>query len=87
MSLSPINQRRIQQFKANKRGYWSAIIFAILFMLSLFAEFIANDKPFVVMYDGEIHLPVFNGYPETAFGGEFQTEADYRDPIRCGKDR
>jgi len=85
MSLSPINQRRIQQFKANKRGYWSAIIFAILFMLSLFAEFIANDKPFVVMYDGEIHLPVFNGYPETAFGGEFQTEADYRDPFVAEK--
>lgn len=85
MSLSPIKQRRIQQFKANKRGYWSAIIFAVLFMLSLFAEFIANDKPFVVMYDGEIHLPVFTGYPETAFGGEFPTEADYRDPFVAEK--
>jgi len=80
MTLSPINRRRIQTFKANRRGYWSAVAFAVLFVLSLFAEFIANDKPFMVMYDGAVHMPVFNAYPETAFGGEFPTEADYRDP-------
>ena len=80
MSLSAINRRRIATFKANRRGYYSAILFAILFLLSLFAELIANDKPFLVVYDGEIHMPVFKAYPETAFGGEFETEADYRDP-------
>lgn len=81
MTLSPINQRRVAQFKANRRGYWSAIVFAILFVLSLFAEFIANDKPFLVSYDGGYYMPVFNAYPETAFGGEFPTEADYKDPF------
>ena len=81
MSLSPINQRRLAQFKANRRGYWSAILFSILFVLSLFAELIANDKPFLVVYDGEVFTPAFTAYPETAFGGEFETEADYRDPF------
>lgn len=85
MTISPINRRRIQTFKANRRGYWSAVLFAILFFVSLFAEFVANDKPFVVVYDGAVHLPVFKGYPETAFGGEFPTEADYRDPYVAEK--
>ncbi len=85
MTLSPINRRRIATFRANKRGYWAALVFAVLFMASLFAEFIANDKPFIVMYDGAIHMPVFKAYPETAFGGEFLTEADYRDPVVAGK--
>ncbi len=85
MTLSPINRRRLATFRANRRGYWSAVVFAVLFGLSLFAEFIANDKPFVVVYDGEIHMPVFKAYPETVFGGEFPTEADYRDPYVAEK--
>ncbi|MEM7424888.1 MAG: ABC transporter permease [Pseudomonadota bacterium] len=79
--LSPINQRRWSNFRANKRGYWSLWIFLVLFVLSLFAEFIANDKPLLVKYDGGYYTPVFNTYPETVFGGEFETEADYRDPF------
>ena len=78
--ISPINARRWQNFKANKRGYWSLWIFLVLFIISLFAEFIANDKPFLVKYDGGYYMPIFVTYPETTFGGEFATEADYRDP-------
>jgi len=78
---SPINKRRWQNFKANRRGYWSMWFFLILFLVSLFAEFIANDKPLLVRFDGAFYAPVFVSYPETAFGGEFQTEADYRDPF------
>jgi microcin C transport system permease protein len=79
-SLSPINQRRWQNFKANRRGYWSLWIFLVLFIASLLAEFIANDKPFLIRHDGRYYFPVFVTYPETAFGGEFETAADYRDP-------
>jgi len=79
-ALSPINRRRWRNFRANRRGYWSLWIFLALFFLSLFAEFIANDKPLLVTFRGESYFPVFVSYPETAFGGEFQTEADYRDP-------
>lgn len=79
--LSPINQRRWINFKANKRGYWSLWIFITLFALSLFAEFIANDKPLLVTFQGDLYTPVFTQYPETTFGGDFQTEADYRDPF------
>jgi microcin C transport system permease protein len=78
--FSPINRRRWQNFKANRRGYWSFWIFLVLFVLSLFAEFIANDKPLYVRYDGKSYFPVFFSYPETTFGGDFQTGADYRDP-------
>ncbi len=82
--LSPLNQRRWRNFTANRRAYWSLIIFGTLFVLSLFAEFIANDKPLLVSYRGELHTPVFNFYPETAFGGDFRTEAVYRDvEVRC----
>ncbi|MCM2562768.1 ABC transporter permease [Lutimaribacter sp. EGI FJ00015] len=81
MALSPLNQRRWRNFRRNKRAFWSLILFSILFGLSLFAEFIANDKPILVQYRGEIHAPIFRFYPETAFGGDFQTEADYRDPV------
>lgn len=80
LRLSPLNRRRLENFKANRRGYWSLWIFLALFTVSLFAEFIANDKPLVVRYDGEWYFPVVKFYPETAFGGEFRTEADYRDP-------
>jgi microcin C transport system permease protein len=79
-SLSPINRRRWQNFRRNRRGWWSFWIFLVLFMASLFAEFIANDKPFLVSYQGHWYYPVFARYPETTFGGDFETEADYRDP-------
>ena len=78
--LSPINRRRWENFKANRRGYWSLWMFLILFVVSLFAEFIANDKPFLVLYDGGAYFPALKSYPETTFGGDFETEADYRDP-------
>jgi microcin C transport system permease protein len=78
--LSPINKRRWRNFKANRRGYWSLWLFAALFFVSLFAEFIANDKPFLVKYAGHYYFPALFTYPETAFGGEFETAADYRDP-------
>jgi microcin C transport system permease protein len=80
-TLSPINRRRWDNFRANRRGFYSLWIFLFLFVLTLFAEFIANDKPFLVSYDGGLYSPVFTTYPETTFGGEFQTEADYRDPF------
>jgi len=76
---SPLNQRRWQNFLANRRGFYSLILFALLFFFSLFAEFIANDKPAVVYYDQEVYFPIFEVYPETTFGGDFETEADYRD--------
>ncbi|HUC02545.1 MAG TPA: ABC transporter permease, partial [Methyloceanibacter sp.] len=78
--LSVLNKRRWQTFKAHKRGYWSLWIFLILFVISLFAEFIANDKPPLVKFDGQYYFPVFKSYPETDFGGIFETEAVYRDP-------
>jgi len=79
-SLSPINKRRWQNFKANRRGYVSFWLFLVLFVVSLFAEFIANDKPILVRLEGKTFFPVFATYPETAFGGEFETAAEYRDP-------
>ena len=78
--MSPINQRRIENFKANKRGYWSLWIFLSLFTLSLFAEFIANDKPLLVKFNDQLYVPVLNTYLETEFGGEFQSPADFKDP-------
>ncbi|MEG6508466.1 ABC transporter permease [Methyloligella sp. 2.7D] len=78
--LSPINKRRWAIFKSHKRGYWSLWIFLFLFLISMFAEFIANDKPLLVKYEGGYYMPVFTAYPETDFGGIFETEADYRDP-------
>lgn len=79
--LSPITKRRLMQFRRNKRGYYSAIIFAVLFFLSLFAEVIANDKPIFVWFKGDAYVPIAKSYAETVFGGEFETEADYRDPF------
>ncbi len=78
-SLSPLRARQWAQFKANRRGYWSTWLFLILFTLSCTAEFLANDKPLWVYYQSDHYFPVFKIYPETAFGGDFQTEADYRD--------
>jgi microcin C transport system permease protein len=79
IEFSPINIRRWRNFKANRRGYWSLWIFLALFIVTLFAEFIANDKPLYLRYDGKSFFPVFFNYPETTFGGDFETAADYRD--------
>ena len=78
--LSPLNLRRWQNFKSNRRGYWSLWIFLALFVLSLFAELIANDRPIVAYYKGEILFPVAVAYPEEKFGG-FYAVTDYRDPV------
>lgn len=80
MTLSPISARRWANFKANKRGYWSLWIVGILVFTSFLAEFIANDKPIAVVYEGKVFLPVLVNYPETEFGGVFETEADYLSP-------
>ena len=82
--LSPLNQRRLRNFRRNRRAFWSLIIFVVLFGLSLMAEFIANEKPIAVSYRGEIKMPIFNFYSERDFGGDFPTEAIYRDAeVQC----
>lgn len=80
MELTPLNQRRLQNFRANRRGWWSLWIFLLLFFVSLFAELIANDKPLLVSYDDNWFMPVWFSYAETEFGGDLELEADYRDP-------
>ena len=77
--ISPINQRRLENFKANRRGYWSLWIFLGLFVVSLFADLLSNDKPILIRYGGSFYAPIFVSYPETAFGGDFETEAVYSD--------
>jgi len=79
MPLSPINQRRLYNFKRNRRGYWAFWIFSVLFILSLGAELIANDKPIAVQYDDNWYFPVFKSYPESTFGGDLEFDADYTD--------
>ena len=78
--ISPLTRRRIDAFRANRRGVWSLVIFLALFLISLFAEVVANDRPIVVFYDGSFYFPVFERYPETTFGGSFETETEYSDP-------
>ncbi|WP_334175728.1 ABC transporter permease [Pseudoxanthobacter sp.] len=78
--LSPLNRRRWQIFRAHKRGYWSAVIFLVLFFVTLFAEAIANDRPLVVSYKGDLLFPALVDYPESRFGG-FLAVTDYRDPF------
>jgi microcin C transport system permease protein len=78
--ITPLSRRRIENFKANRRGYWSLWVFLALFGLSLFAEFIANDRPLLIDYGGQFYFPILRNYPETTFGGSFPTAADYRDP-------
>jgi len=78
--LSPINQRRLANFNANRRGYWALRIFLALFAVSLFAEFIANDRPLLMSYKGELLSPVLVDYPESKFGG-FLAVTDYKDPV------
>ncbi|MCS6853932.1 MAG: ABC transporter permease [Elioraea sp.] len=81
MALSPITRRRLANFRANRRGWWSMWIFLALFSVALFAEFVANDRPLVVRYDGQWFFPVLFDYAETDFGGDFPTAADYHDPF------
>jgi microcin C transport system permease protein len=78
--ITPLTRRRLDAFRRNRRGFWSLWIFLALFLTTLFAEFIANDRPIVVRYEGGWYFPVLVDYPETTFGGEFPTPADYRDP-------
>ncbi len=80
LKLSPINRRRLDNFRRNRRGYWSLVVFAVMFVLSLGAEFIANDRPIVVSYKGETLFPFLVDYPEDKFGG-FLAQTDYRDPV------
>ena len=80
-ALAPINKRRWQNFKTNRRGFWSLWLFLLLFVVSLFAEFIANDRPLYISYAGKSYFPIFVTYPETTFGGDFETATDYRDPF------
>lgn len=84
MALSALNQRRWRNFKANRRAFWSLILFSVLYGITLCAELVANDRPLLVQYRGEWHAPFAKFYPETAFGGDFQTEAKYKDvEVRC----
>jgi microcin C transport system permease protein len=80
MQLTPLSKRRLINFRANKRGYWSLWIFIGLFVTSLFAELIANDKPILVQFADELYVPVFIDYPETVFGGFLETTTEYADP-------
>jgi microcin C transport system permease protein len=81
MVLSPVSRRRLANFKANRRGYWSLWIFMVLFTICLFAEFIANDRPLLIRFDGKFYVPVMQDLSEETFGAEFlPTDADYTDP-------
>jgi microcin C transport system permease protein len=80
LGVSQLTRDRWRRFKANKRGYWSFWVFTTLFVITLFAEFVANDVPLLIRFDGRFYFPVVAGYAETEFGGEFETTADYRDP-------
>jgi len=82
--FNKINKRRWKNFKQNKRAFWSLIIFSICFILSLFAEFIANDRPLLVKYQGAYYAPIFLFYSEETFGGDLKTEAIYSDiEVKC----
>ncbi len=79
-SRQRLGARRWKRFKSNRRGYYSLILFTVLFVISLGAEMISNDKPLLVYYGEGVYWPIFKAYPETTFGGDFETETDYRDP-------
>ena len=78
--ITPLTRRRLENFKANRRGFWSLWIFLAIFGATLFAEFIANDRPLLIRYDGHYYTPIFHDYPETTFGGFLPSTADYSDP-------
>jgi len=80
LRITPLTRRRLEAFRRNRRGFWSLWLFLAIFFVTLFAEFIANDRPIILRYAGAWYFPVFIDYPETTFGGEFPTAADYRDP-------
>ena len=83
-SLSPLNKRRWSNFKRNRRAFWSLWIFLFLFVMSLFAEFLANDKPIIVSYRGELRMPIFIFYSERDFGGDFRPRRKYKDiEVKC----
>ncbi|WP_046019989.1 ABC transporter permease [Magnetospira sp. QH-2] len=77
--LTPLTQRRLANFRANKRGYWSLWLFLGLFFVSLFAELFANDRPLVLEFEGSYYFPILFDYPETTFGGFLETPTDYAD--------
>ena len=79
-TLKGLNRRRWDLFKANRRGFWSLWIFGALFLVSVFAPIIANDRPMLASYKGELLFPTFVDYPESKFGG-FLARTDYRDPV------
>ncbi len=83
--LSPVARRRWAAFRANRRGWWSLWLFLALFGLSLFSEFLANDRPLLVWYEGGLYAPVLRDYEETTFGGDFPTVADFRDSYLQGQ--
>jgi microcin C transport system permease protein len=78
--MSPLNRRRLAAFRASKRGTWSLALFSLLFVVSLFAEVLANDRPILIYYDGSFYSPLVRDYPETTFGGDFPTNTIYTDP-------
>src|SRR5882724_5793324 len=78
--VTPLTARRLHNFRSNTRGFWSTCAFLAMFFVTLPAEFVANDRPLVVKYAGDLYFPVIADYPETAFGGDFETATDYRDP-------
>lgn len=81
MTLSALNQRRLKVFQRNKRAYWAFVLFCLLFVVTLFSELIANDKPLIVNYKNTYLFPIVQTYNDTFFGGDFETEADYKDPF------
>ena len=84
MRLTPLQRRRLANFKANRRAFWSLWIFLVLFVVTLCAEFVANDRPLLVRFQGHFFMPVLRFYSEADFGGEFETEAEYTAPeVRC----
>ena len=84
MAMSELNRRRWRNFRRNGRAFWSLVIFLVMFVVAMFAEVVANDRPIVVSYKGDLYFPAYKFYPETAFGGDFKTEALYRDEaVQC----
>lgn len=83
-SLSPA-RRAWQRFKRNRLGFWSLMVFCAMVLLSLGAELLSNDRPIAVRYQGQMYWPLWNDYPETTFGGDFETATDYLDPFIAGR--